>query len=319
MAGVGAVAVGAIGVRGSAAGRRRIPTLEVDGEVNAVASAGGLVIAVGAVGLEPTVWTHDQGDDSWAMAAGGSSFPPGTVLAAATGLAGSFVAVGHTVEISRVETIVNERTGRPVQIPVHATVPAIFRSGDGVRWEQVARGAPGAPLGGFGEVAASEDLGTLAVGFRSLEPGVGGAYGLVALSSGDGRRWSAATLPGVTPPRHGAVTLLARLGRSAVLATRGIHEVGLYLSSAAGWQRIETPAGEVTYKAAAGEAGGFLLAGVDDLSRTRIWKRTGGGWRELQGLPGLRGGTITHLARIGASLVAAVVEGGRAIVAEVGE
>lgn len=326
MAGVGAaVASGALdrGLRRAAAGTPRIPTLLVAGEVNAVAHAGSRLIAVGNVrgdhGHEPAVWTHDVGGSAWTLSADGSSFPPGAVLTSATGVGESFVAAGHTHELSRVETIVDDRTGQPVSLPVYGTVPAIFHSGDAITWDQTQRGAPGAALGGLGEVAWTEPVGTLAIGFRSLEAGVGGAYGLVAMTSRDGRAWSAATLPGVTPPRHGAVTLLASLGPSAVLATRGIREVGLYLWSTAAWQAIEAPADRVTYRAAAVTADGFLLAGVDDQARPRIWRRRRGRWREVQDLTGLPEGGVTALARIGASLVAAVVHAGRSIVTEIEE
>lgn len=321
MAGVGAaVASGAVdrGTRRAAAGTPHVPTLDVAGEVNALAHAGSRVIAVGNVrrdqGHHPAVWTHDLGDPAWILSAEGPSFPPGAVLTSATGVGDWFVAAGHTRELSRVETIVDDRTGQPVPLPVYGTAPAIFHSDDGVAWEQVQRGAPGAALGGFGDVAWTQPVGALAIGFRSLEAGVGGAYGLVAMTSGNGRAWSEATLPGVTPPRHGAATLLASLGSSAVLATRGIREAGLYLWSTAAWQAIEAPADRVTYRAAAVTADGFLLAGVDDLARPRLWRRTRGRWREVQDLTGLPEGGVTALARIDASLVAAVVHGDRSIV-----
>jgi hypothetical protein len=328
MAGVGAaVASSAFGVRlrrAATAAGPRIPALEVAGEVNAIGWVADRAIAVGSLareqGHEPVVWTHDIGDPSWTLAATGSSFPPGTVLAAAAGLGDSFVAVGHTREVSRVETVIDDDTGRSLQLPVHAVIPAIFRSGDGVRWEQVQRTAPGAALGAFGQVATSEATGGVAVGFRSLEPGVDGAYGLVAMSSADGRRWSDAALPGVVPPRHGAVTLLAPLGSSAVLATRGIHETGLYLASGDAWTRIDPPADRATYKAAAGSTVDFLLAGVDDRARPRTWKRVGGSWRELDGLTGLPDGAmVVDLTRIGESLVAAGHHRGRGIVTEIEE
>jgi hypothetical protein len=322
MAGVGAaVAATAYGVglrKDSAAAAGEIPTLETAGQVSAVASAGDRVIAVGSQDHRPVVWVHELGEPSWAPSATGRSFPAGTVLAAAVGVGDSFVAVGHTTELSRVDMIIDDQTGRPVRLPVYASIPAVFLSEDGSAWQQVQRGVPEADLGAYGSVAVLEDGRALAIGYRSLEPGVGGPYGLVAVDSRDGRRWSPAGLPGVVPPRHGSVTMLAAVDRSALLATRGIRETGLYRSSGDGWKRIDPPSERATYKAAGSVGGAFVLAGVDDWGRPRMWKRMGEGWSGLRRLAGLpKGAKVVDLARIGGSLVAVARHAGRSFVAEV--
>lgn len=323
-AGLGAAAAAtAYGValrKGSAEIRSSIPTLEVPGHVSAIAYLRSRVIAVGSAEHQPTVWMHELGDSSWVRSAAGPSFPPGTVLAAAAGVGESFVSVGRISELSRVDVIVDDRTRQPVHLPVYATVPAIFSSRNGRDWEQAQRGAPDADLGAFGAVAVVEDGGAMAIGFRSLEPGVGGPYGLIAMGSTDGRRWSASGLPGVTPPRHGTVTLLGSIGPAALLATRGIHEIGLYRASRSGWRRIDPPAARVTYKAAASVTGGFLLAGVDDFGRPRMWSRTGDAWSEVPGLAGLPDGAlVVDLARVGGSLLAVAHLDGRSVVTEIKE
>jgi hypothetical protein len=321
IAGVGAVAATAYGARlrkSSADVGRGIPTLETPGQVSGVASVADLLIAVGSLDHQPAVWVHALGDSSWSLSAAGRSFPPGTVLAASAGVGDGFVAVGHTSELSRVDVIIDDSTGLPVQLAVHATIPAIFFSGDGSVWHQVQRAAPDAELGAFGAVAVLEDGRALAVGHRSLEPGVGGPYGLISMESDDGRIWSGAELLNVVPPRHGSVTLLASIDGSAVLATRGIRETGLYRAGGNGWKRIEPPAERVTYKAAGPVAGAFLLAGVDDRARPRMWKRTGGSWNEVHRAAGLpRGANVVDLARVGDSLAAVSHHHGRSLVTEV--
>lgn len=321
MAGVGAaVAATAYGAglrKSSAEVGRGIPTLEAPGQVSAVAAVAGRVIAVGSRDHQPAVWAHELGDPSWSPSATEPSFPPGTVLAAAAGVGDAFVVVGHISELSRVDVIVDDTTGLPVRLPVYATVPAIFFSGDGIVWRQVQRGAPDADLGAFGAVAVLEGGQALAIGYRSIEPGVGGPYGIVTMVSDDGRSWSAGSLPGVVPPRHGSVTLLGSIERSAVLATRGIRETGLYRASGGAWQRIDPPADGVTYKAAGPVAGAFLLAGVDDRARPRIWKRTGDSWSEVRRPTGPpKGATVVDLARVGDTLVAVSHHDGRSLVTE---
>jgi hypothetical protein len=317
-AAVAATAYGA-GLRKSAAEvGRGIPTLETPGQVSGVASVADLLVAVGSLDHQAAVWIHALGDPSWSLSATGRSFPQGTVLAAAAGVSDGFVAVGHTNELSRVDVIIDDGTGLPVRLPVYGSIPAIFFSGDGSVWHQVQRAAPDADLGALGAVAVLEDGRVLAIGHRSLEPGVGGPYGLIAMESDDGRAWTAADLPDVVPPRHGSVTLLASIDGSAVLATRGIRETGLYRSARHGWKRIDPPAERVTYKAAGPVAGTFLLAGVDDLARPRVWKRTGKSWSEVHRLAGLpQGASVVDLARVGDSLVAASQHDGRSSVTEV--
>jgi hypothetical protein len=321
MAGVGAAAATALGAgrrKGSAATRGGIPTLEVAGQVAAVAWVPGRAIAVGSRDGQPAVWVHALGDSSWALAATAPSFPTGTVLTSAAGVGGSFIVAGHTRELSRVEVMVDDHTGRPVELPVYATVPAIFRSGDGTAWRQVQRGAPDAELGSFGAVAVVEDVGAMAIGFRSMEAGVGGPYGLVAMASGDGRRWSPADLPDVVPPRHGTVTLLASIEGSGLLATRGIRETGLYRASRGAWRPLDPPADRVTFKAATSAEGELLLAGVNDRARPRMWRGTGDDWREVDRLAGLpEGATVVDLARIGDSVVAVAHHEARSLVTEI--
>jgi hypothetical protein len=317
-AAVAATAYGAGLRRNSAVIVRDVPTLETPGQVSAVATVSDLLIAVGSLDHQPAVWVHALGGSSWSLSATGSSFPGGTVLAAAAGVGDGFVVVGYTSELSREEVIIDDSTGLPVRIPVYATIPAIFHSGDGSVWRQVQRAAPGAELGAFGSVAVLNDGRALAIGHRSIEPGVGGPYGLVAMESRDGKAWSAAGIPGVVPPRHGSVTLLATIDRSAVLATRGIRETGLYRAETDGWKRIDPPAEQVTYKAAGPSAGAFLLAGVDDRARSRMWKRTADSWSEVLRLAGLpEGGTVVDLAGVGGSLVAVSHHEGRSFVTEV--
>jgi hypothetical protein len=321
MAGVGAAAATAFGVghrKGSAATRGGIPPLEVAAQVAAVASVPGRAIAVGSRDHRPAVWVHAFGDSSWTLSAAGESFPGGTVLAAAAGIGESFVVVGHTRELSRVDVIIDDRTGGPVELPVYATVPAIFASDDGNAWQQVQRAAPGAELGSFGAIGLVEEVHALAIGFRSIEPGVGGPYGLISMESGDGRRWSPAELPGVVPPRHGTVTLLASTEGPALLATRGIQETGLYRASGGRWRALDPPAGRVTFKAAVSVAGELVLAGVDDRARPRTWRGTGDHWKALDHLAGLpRAAMVVDLARVGDSLVAVAHDGDRSLVTEI--
>jgi hypothetical protein len=321
MAGVGAAAATAFGVghrRGSAATRGGIPPLEVAAQVAAVASVPGRAIAVGSRDHQPAVWVHAFGTSSWALSAAGGSFPTGTVLAAAAGVEESFVVVGHTRELSRVDVVIDDRTGRPVQLPVYATIPAIFFSDDGSVWQQVQRAAPGAELGSFGAIGLVEDSQALAIGFRSIEPGVGGPYGLISMDSGDGRRWSPAELSGVVPPRHGSVTFLASTEGSALLATRGIRETGLYRASRGRWHALEPPADRVTYKAAAPIGGELLLTGVDDRAQPRAWTGTGHHWKTVDHLAGLPpGGVVVDLARVGESLVAVAHDESRSLVTEI--
>lgn len=319
-----ALASGAYGIarsKGSAEAREVVPTLDVAGRVNGVAAVGDRLVAVGALlGGEVAVWTHRLGEASWSRSATGSAFPPHTVLAGVAGIGESTVAVGYTRELSRIETIVDDQAGRPLRIPIFATVSAAFSSSDGARWEQVLRGVPGSPLGAFGAVASIDGRGrVLAVGSRFLEPGICEGYGLIAMTSGDRSKWERTDLPGVTPPRHGAVTLLARLGDSTMLATRAIRDSSLYFHSGGTWSPIDGPARRVSYTAAGEDGRRLILAGVDDSGASRIWTRAGQGWREAGRLGGIPpGARLTDIEEIDGALIAAGSSEGMGFVRSIG-
>lgn len=309
-----------IGHPGDAGTRPIIPRLDVPARVNGVASVGDRLVAVGGHldhnAAQPVVWTHRLGRASWSLSATGSAFPPHTVLAAVAGIGETIVAAGDVHELSSVQTILDDSTGRPVHIPVFATAPAIFRSDDGQRWEQVLRGVPGSPLGAFGSVATIDrEARCVAVGSRFLEPGISEGYGLIAVASDDGSTWESAELPGVVPPRHGAVTLLARLQDSTLLATRAIRDSSLYVRSGGVWRQIAPPDPRVSYTAAGQTERSLILAGVEDSGRHRIWTRQDERWRQADRLPGIPpGARLTDIEEVGDALVVAGSQGGRGFV-----
>jgi hypothetical protein len=290
--------------------------------VNALAAAGERLVAVGGHldhgAARPAVWTHRFGEASWSLSAGESDFPPHTVLTAVTAIGDTFIIAGQIHELSSVQTIVDDSSGRPVQLSVVASIPAIFRSPDGRRWEQVVRGVPGSTLGAFGGVALVGGR-VVAVGTRFLEPGISEGYGLIAMASVDGSTWERAELLGVTPPRHGTVTLLARLGGSTLLATRAIRDASLFVSSGRTWRAIDAPTSHVSYTAAGQNERGLLLAGVDDSGTHRVWRRSGQRWREEDGLPGIPAGArLTDFVEVDGALVVSGARGGRGFVREIG-
>jgi hypothetical protein len=302
--------------------RRLIPRLDVRAGVNGVASVGDGLVAVGGHldhgAAQPVVWTHRLGEPSWSLSASDAAFPPHAVLAAVAGIGETIVAVGHVPQLSGVQAIIDDSSGRPVHVPILASVPAIFRSQDGRRWEHVVRGAPGSPLGAFGAVAPIGDR-VVAVGSRFLEPGVSEGYGLIVMASEDGSTWESTELLGVAPPRHGAVTLLARLGESAVLATREIRDSIIYMSSGSWWKPVDGPAPGISYTAAGGNDRSVILAGVDHSGVHRVWRRSGQGWREVEQLPGIQAGArLTEVEIIGGSLVVAGSLRGRGFVVDTG-
>lgn len=330
-AGMAAVATAAAGgvygvtaQTGLARSGTKIPILDVSAGVTGIAGLGDHLLAVGGhYGEEeakPTVWRYELGDESWVESANSAAFPTGTVLKAVTGLRDVFIAVGHTRELDRTQMIVDDETGRVGRIPIFATIPAIFSSADGSEWNQVWRGVPGGRLGTLGAVTTTYGAAqALTVGSRFLEPGVEESYGLVAMTSSDGRDWKGTRLLGVAPPRHGSVTLLARTSDSALLATRGIRDVSLYTTSGDAWRRIGAPSDNVTYVAAGATARTFVLAGVDRSALPRFWKRTTGGWREIGDLPGIpKTASLADFEDVDGSLVAAGTRGEQGFVKAIG-
>jgi len=309
-----------IGHAGDARPRPIIPSLDVPAGVNGVAFVGDRLVAVGGHldhgAAQPVVWTHRLGQASWSLSATASAFPPHSVLAAVSGIGETIVAAGCVHELSSVQTIVDDSTGRPVHIPIFGTAPAIFQSDDGLRWEQVLRGVPGSPLGAFGAVATIDGgARAVAVGSRFLEPGISEGYGLIAVVSDDGSTWESAELPGVVPPRHGAVTLLASLEDSTLLATRAIRDSSLYVGSGSVWRRIGPPDPRASYTAAGRSDRSLVLAGVEDSGRHRIWTRQGEEWRQVDRLPGIPpGARLTDIEDAGGALVVAGSLRGRGFV-----
>jgi hypothetical protein len=297
-----------------------IPRLDVPARVNGVASVGDRLVAVGAHldhgAARPVVWMHRLGESSWSLSATDSAFPPHAVLASVAEIRETLVAVGHVPELSGVQTIIDDSSGRPVHLPTFGAVPAIFRSRDGRRWEPM-RGVPGSPLGAFRAVASIGDR-VVAVGSRFLEPGVFEGYGLIAMASEDGSTWENVQLPGVAPPRHGAVTLLARLRGSALLATRAIRDSSLYASSGSEWRPIDGPAPGISYTAAWEDDRSVFLTGGDHPGVHRVWRRSGRGWREVDRLPGIQlGARLTDVEEVGSAVVVAGSVGGKGFVVDI--
>jgi hypothetical protein len=287
--------------------------------VNGVALVGDRLVAVGGHldhgTAQPVVWTHRLGQASWSLSATAPDFPPHTVLAAVAGIGGTMVAAGYVRELSSVQQIVDDFTGRPVHIPIFATVPAIFRSDGGLRWEQVLRGAPGSPLGTFGAVATIGGARAVAVGSRFLEPGISEGYGLIAMVSDDGSTWESAELPGVVPPRHGAITLLARLADSTLLATKEIRDSGLYVSSGSAWRQIAPPDPRASYTAAGQTDRSLILAGVEVSGHHRIWTRQDERWRRVDRIPGIPPeARLTDFEEVAGELIVAGSRRGRGFV-----
>jgi hypothetical protein len=315
---------GATAQTGLARGRSKIPVLDVSADVTGIARLGDHLVAVGGHYTEeaarPAAWTCRLSDASWVQSASADAFPSGTVLAAVSAIGQRFIAVGHTREVTRVQTIVDEHTGQPIHLPIVAVIPAIFSSTDGRSWRQVLRGVPGSPLGAFGAVTTTPGAAqALAVGSESMEAGVCGGYGVIAMTSIDGLKWENTDLLGVAPPRHGSVTLLARVRNSTLLGTRGIHDIGLYVTSGDAWRRIAAPAQHVGYVAAGATAETFILAGVDDLAQPRYWKRIGEVWHELRSVPGIpRAARLADFEDIDGSLVATGTHSDRGFVRAIG-
>jgi hypothetical protein len=318
--GVGSVIYGFGVRRGTAEAGEAVAPLRIRGVVTGITAVDDGLVAVGTRprgGIsEPAVWRYRAADATWSSPSGAHSFPKGTSLAGIAAVENTLVAVGDVAGLARVQTILDDETGQPMLIPVYAVVPAIFASFDAITWREVIRGMPEATLGSFGAVATTQNGGqALAVGSRALEPGVSEPYGLVAAASANGSSWRQTHLAGVVEPRHGLVTLLARVGESLVLATSGIRESTLYRGSEAGWSRIVAPAADVSYTAAGGTDTDFVVAGLDSLGKPRMWRRLDTGWHELAD-PFARAshGPITALEAFNGSLVAAqVAEGGGTI------
>jgi hypothetical protein len=316
---------GAILRDGPAAHHRKIPALAMSGHVTGIAAVGDRLVAVGdrveEGASQPVVWTCRLGDEWWSLAATKLGFPPGTVLASVTGIGERIVAAGHARDVSGVQTIVDDTTGRSMDLPIFASIPAIFSSADAARWVQVARGAPGDTLGMFRGVAIMNEGGrALAVGSRFLEPGVTEGYGLVAMESADGWTWESARLPGVAQPRHGSVTLVARVRHSVLLGAREVRDSKLYLCTGVTWRRAEVPARNVTYTAAAATDRGLILAGIDDSGAARSWRRERERWSEIGRLPGIPDGArLADFEELAGALVVAGSHEGTGFVRQLAE
>jgi hypothetical protein len=265
------------------------------------------------------VWTCRLGDGSWSLSATGRAFPPGTNLSAVGAIGTRLLAVGEVRQVSRVQTLIDDRTGVRVDIPILGSTPAIFSSVDGARWARVALPAAASGLGAFTRVATTDDdTRALAVGSTFREPGVTEGYGFLAVSSSDGRSWRSIRLPGVEPPRHGAVTLLGRAARETVLGIREAEGTRLHATSGGRWRSLPVPSRLATFLAAGTVDGSLLIAGIDDAGHPRAWKRTTHGWhvRKLRGLP--PDGVVLDVAEIGGGLVAAGSVHGKGFVVRIG-
>jgi hypothetical protein len=265
-----------------------LPPLAVHDPVVGVAARDRGLLAVGGHTGAPRAWSLAPQASAWQAVAGDAAFPATTSLLDVASHTTGFVAAGWR------ETAAGPR-------------PSLLTSPDGTAWTLASL-----PEVGHGVclTVAAKDGAALAVGTTFREAGVREPQRPVAFVSDVGGSWSQVPLDGVTPPTHGAVTMLAAARGTFLLATVDVTGSRLFsaTSPSGPWRSVAAPKADqvVSYVAAADTGAGVLLAGIDAVDRPRYWLEGARGWRETTAPSGIA--ALSHVvgfARTPAALVAA--------------